>query len=101
MLTDQRQSHIRSELARHGAVQARALAARFSVSEDTIRRDLSDLARAGACTRVYGGAVTAMAASLSLREADACRPTVGNNREPCASRPAWAWATRCRAMATS
>ena len=33
------------------------LAARFGVSEDTVRRDLRELAKAGECRRVYGGAV--------------------------------------------
>ncbi len=57
MLADQRHQLIRDEIAAKGSVVAGALAARFGVSEDTIRRDLRDLARGGDCRRVYGGAV--------------------------------------------
>jgi DeoR/GlpR family transcriptional regulator of sugar metabolism len=56
-LPDERQRHIRLMLASKGKVFAADLAAEFAVSEHTIRRDLADLAKAGACKRVYGGAV--------------------------------------------
>ena len=56
-LPDERQQHIRALLASKGKVFAADLAAEFTVSEHTIRRDLTDLAKAGACKRVYGGAV--------------------------------------------
>lgn len=69
MLTDQRQTQIRAELASHGSVVASTLAARFGVSEDTIRRDLRDLAKTGACSRVYGGAIAAKSAPLAQRSA--------------------------------
>lgn len=57
MLTKERQTIIRDRLARDGKVVAIDLAAEFAVSEDTIRRDLRDLAKAGLCERVYGGAL--------------------------------------------
>ncbi|TGP50801.1 DeoR/GlpR transcriptional regulator [bacterium M00.F.Ca.ET.230.01.1.1] len=57
MLTEERQAVIRFRLAEHGRVLAKALALEFRVSEDTVRRDLRDLARAGLCRRVYGGAL--------------------------------------------
>jgi DeoR/GlpR family transcriptional regulator of sugar metabolism len=57
MLTDERHNFIRNELASKGRVLAGELAARFGVSEDTARRDLRELAKAGDCRRVYGGAV--------------------------------------------
>ncbi|TGV65007.1 DeoR/GlpR transcriptional regulator, partial [Mesorhizobium sp. M00.F.Ca.ET.149.01.1.1] len=57
MLTEERQAVIRDRLAEHGRVLAKALALEFRVSEDTVRRDLRDLARAGLCRRVYGGAL--------------------------------------------
>lgn len=44
-------------LRERGRVVAGALAAQFGVSEDSIRRDLRDLAARGLCRRVYGGAV--------------------------------------------
>lgn len=57
MLTDERLDLIRAQLARHGKVLASELAARYGVSEDTVRRDLRELARQGHCRRVYGGAL--------------------------------------------
>jgi len=57
MLTDQRHQIIRHELKVHGTVVAAALAEKFGVSEDTVRRDLRELAKGGECRRVYGGAV--------------------------------------------
>ena len=57
MLTDERHQIIRAQLAAKGRVLAGELAARFGVSEDTVRRDLRELAKVGECRRVYGGAV--------------------------------------------
>jgi DeoR/GlpR family transcriptional regulator of sugar metabolism len=57
MFTDERHELIRQELAGKGKVIAAELANQFGVSEDTIRRDLRDLAKAGECRRVYGGAL--------------------------------------------
>jgi len=59
MLTDQRHQLIRDRLAAEGSVLAGELAGLFGVSEDTVRRDLRELAKAGLCRRVYGGAVVA------------------------------------------
>jgi DeoR/GlpR family transcriptional regulator of sugar metabolism len=57
VLAEERHRVIRDRLAADGRVLATELASSFGVSEDTIRRDLRELARAGACRRVYGGAV--------------------------------------------
>ncbi|KQS76173.1 DeoR family transcriptional regulator [Rhizobium sp. Leaf384] len=57
LLTRERQEAIRSELRQSGRVLAGDLARHFKVSEDTIRRDLRDMAAAGLCERVYGGAL--------------------------------------------
>ncbi len=57
LLTAQRQSLIREWLARDGRVVAARLAQTFGVSEDTVRRDLRELAAGGHCRRVYGGAL--------------------------------------------
>lgn len=57
MLTDERHDAIRARLMEQGKVLSNILAADFGVSEDTIRRDLRELARAGVCRRVYGGAL--------------------------------------------
>ena len=59
ILAEERYRVIRDLLTTHGQVLATDLVARFGVSEDTVRRDLRELARAGACRRVYGGAVAA------------------------------------------
>lgn len=47
------------QLEREGRLNAAALAQQFAVSEDTIRRDLAQLAEAGVVQRVHGGAVPA------------------------------------------
>lgn len=57
MLTEERHDRIRQQLSENGKVLAVDLAAQFEVSEDTIRRDLRELAKAGYCRRVYGGAL--------------------------------------------
>jgi DeoR/GlpR family transcriptional regulator of sugar metabolism len=59
----ERQRLIATRLAQGGRVLAAELAAEFGVSEHTIRRDLRDLADAGLCKRVYGGAVLLSPAS--------------------------------------
>lgn len=57
VLTDERLDRIRELLNANGKVLANDLAAQFKVSEDTIRRDLRELAKLGVCRRVYGGAL--------------------------------------------
>ncbi|MFT3973281.1 MAG: DeoR/GlpR family DNA-binding transcription regulator [Amaricoccus sp.] len=56
-MTEERHRIIRARLVSDGRVLAADLASAFGVSEDTVRRDLRELARAGACRRVYGGAL--------------------------------------------
>jgi DeoR/GlpR family transcriptional regulator of sugar metabolism len=58
-LTEQRLAAIRSLIAELGAVRAADLAARLSVSRETVRRDLAHLERLGEVRRVHGGAVAA------------------------------------------
>jgi DeoR/GlpR family transcriptional regulator of sugar metabolism len=57
MLTQERHDTILTKLAEDGKVVATELATEFGVSEDTVRRDLRELAKAGVCRRVYGGAL--------------------------------------------
>lgn len=57
LLSRERQDAIRIQLRERGRVRAGDLARAFAVSEDTIRRDLRDMAAAGLCERVYGGAL--------------------------------------------
>src|SRR3984957_15767629 len=63
ILAAERQQQILERLGRDGRVLAAALAEVFSTSEDTIRRDLRDLAGRGLCRRVYGGALPVSPAS--------------------------------------
>ena len=56
MLGAQRKDHLREILRRDGRVVAKDVAADLGVSEDSIRRDLRELADAGEMVRVYGGA---------------------------------------------
>jgi DeoR/GlpR family transcriptional regulator of sugar metabolism len=68
LLLDERQAEIRRRLGSADRVIAGELAVEFQVSEDTIRRDLRELAAAGQCIRVYGGALPAPAAAMPLSE---------------------------------
>jgi DeoR/GlpR family transcriptional regulator of sugar metabolism len=61
-----RQRHILDRLSKDGQVNASLLAMEFSTSEDTIRRDLRNLAAQGLCQRVYGGAVLISPASACI-----------------------------------
>lgn len=58
-LPEHRRRIILERLAVDQRVVARDLATEFGVSEDAIRRDLRDLASAGKCRKVYGGAISA------------------------------------------
>jgi len=57
MLTEDRHNFIRQMLANKGQILSAELVAQFGVSEDTARRDLRELTKAGLCKRVYGGAL--------------------------------------------
>ncbi|KQS72286.1 DeoR family transcriptional regulator [Rhizobium sp. Leaf371] len=57
MLTSQRHALILDRLRRDGQLVATALAGELGLSEDTIRRDLRELAGAGKLQRVHGGAL--------------------------------------------
>ncbi|MFC8190646.1 DeoR/GlpR family DNA-binding transcription regulator [Cellulomonas sp. NPDC057328] len=59
MLTAQRRDVLLERLHADGRIVAKDLAAELGLSEDTVRRDLRELAAAGLCQRVYGGALPA------------------------------------------
>lgn len=69
MLTEQRRRLILDVLTRDGRAVAAELARLWEVSEDTIRRDMRDMASAGLLKRVHGGAlpVAAPLPDLSAR----------------------------------
>lgn len=68
LLLHERQSLILKRLQGEGRVIAAALAQELAISEDTIRRDLREMAAAGLCRRVYGGALPVMTDDSSLTE---------------------------------
>ncbi|WP_322029342.1 DeoR/GlpR family DNA-binding transcription regulator [Paraburkholderia sp. J76] len=68
MLTDQRKKAILEALKREGQVLAGELSAKFGVSEDTVRRDLRELAAEGLLQRVHGGALPASPAVAPIAE---------------------------------
>src|SRR2546423_9003630 len=57
MLVAERRELFLERLSAHRRLVAKDLAAELGISEDSIRRDLRDLAAAGLCQRVYGGAL--------------------------------------------
>jgi DeoR/GlpR family transcriptional regulator of sugar metabolism len=59
MLAAERRDHLLGLLAREGKIVAKDVAAELGISEDSVRRDLRDLAAEGLCQRVYGGALPA------------------------------------------
>jgi DNA-binding LacI/PurR family transcriptional regulator len=68
----QRRERLMEELRAHGAITVRSIAAKFGVSELTIRRDVNILADEGLVSRVHGGATLP---SPLDRSATAARPT--------------------------
>jgi DeoR/GlpR family transcriptional regulator of sugar metabolism len=59
VLVTERRDLLLARLERDGRVIAKDLAAELGLSEDSLRRDLREMAAAGLCQRVYGGAVPA------------------------------------------
>jgi DeoR/GlpR family transcriptional regulator of sugar metabolism len=57
MLAAERRDFLVERLARTGKIVAKDVAVELDLSEDSVRRDLRDLAAAGLCQRVYGGAL--------------------------------------------
>ena len=64
MYAEERQQAIAGLVAQTGRVSVSDLAARFAVTTETVRRDLSSLERAGLVRRVHGGVVPVNALSL-------------------------------------
>lgn len=59
MLAAERRDFLLNRLHTDGKLVAKDLAVELGLSEDSIRRDLREMAAAGLCHRVYGGAVPA------------------------------------------
>ncbi len=58
MLKKERQAYILQQINLHNKVLSAVLSSEISVSEDTIRRDLIDLANEGKAIKVHGGALS-------------------------------------------
>lgn len=67
MLTTQRKQTILSRLQRDGQFVAKTFSEELGISEDTVRRDLRELAAEGLLQRVHGGALPASAAVGDLK----------------------------------
>ena len=66
MFLRERQDKIVSLVNAEGRVTVTALAERFDVTEDCIRKDLRQLEAAGALRKVYGGAVSVSSCGAPL-----------------------------------
>jgi DeoR/GlpR family transcriptional regulator of sugar metabolism len=68
LLTSQRKALLLARLKAEGRIVARSMAAELGISEDTIRRDLRELAAEGLLTRVHGGALPASPTHVPLQD---------------------------------
>jgi DeoR/GlpR family transcriptional regulator of sugar metabolism len=66
MLTTQRKQYILGRLKKDGQIVAKAISQELDLSEDTIRRDLRELAKEGLLQRVHGGALPASLAVVDF-----------------------------------
>lgn len=67
MLTSQRRKLILERVHRNGSVIVQELSKEWSVSEDSIRRDLREMSQQGLLQRVHGGAISASPAAGNYR----------------------------------
>ncbi|MET9721780.1 DeoR/GlpR family DNA-binding transcription regulator [Streptomyces zaomyceticus] len=74
MLAAERREHLLDLLAREGKIVAKDVAAELGISEDSVRRDLRDLASEGLCQRVYGGALPVSPAVANYRARQSVAP---------------------------
>ena len=74
MLAAERRDLLVARLRKDGKLVARDLARELGLSEDSVRRDLRELATAGLCQRVYGGALPVSPATGELAERFAIAP---------------------------
>jgi DeoR/GlpR family transcriptional regulator of sugar metabolism len=85
LLPAERKGQLLARLEQEGKLVARELAREFGVSEDSIRRDLRDLAAAGQCQRVYGGAVRVSRALADYRTRTNVEPESKQRVAACAA----------------
>jgi len=78
MLAAERQALLLGRLARDGKIVAKELALELGLSDDSVRRDLRELAAAGRCQRVYGGALPVSPALAQYAERTLVQPDSKN-----------------------
>ena len=78
MLAAERQALLLDRLARDGKIVAKELALELGLSDDSVRRDLRELAAAGLCQRVYGGALPVSPALAQYAERTLVQPDSKN-----------------------
>jgi len=78
MLAAERHALLLDRLARDGKVVAKDIATELGLSDDSVRRDLRELAAAGLCQRVYGGALPVSAATAQYAERTLVQPDSKN-----------------------
>ncbi|AXA92248.1 DeoR/GlpR family DNA-binding transcription regulator [Massilia sp. YMA4] len=84
MLPSQRKQLLLKILGEEGQIVARTLSESLGLSEDTIRRDLRELAKEGLLRRVHGGALPASPAAANF----AVRTTISTDTKPAIARAA-------------
>src|SRR5262245_8575033 len=90
MLTKQRKQLILHKLSQDGQVIAKQLSLELGLSEDTIRRDLRELAEEGLLLRVHGGALPSSPANVNF----AAREQLGSETKAAIGRAAAAMVQR-------
>lgn len=75
MLTSQRKQYLLDILKRDGQIIAKTLSQTLGLSEDTIRRDLRELAQEGLLQRVHGGALPASSAVVNYAARETIAPS--------------------------
>ena len=87
MLTTQRKQLLLARLQQDGQIVAKAFSEELGISEDTVRRDLRELAAEGRLQRVHGGALPASAAVGNLQAREQLAPE--DKRPWAAPGPRW------------
>jgi DeoR/GlpR family transcriptional regulator of sugar metabolism len=86
MFNAERRQFILERLRRNGRIVAKELSAELGVSEDTIRRDLRDMATEGLIQRVHGGALLRSPATASYTARQQQAPSAKHNIAQAAAR---------------
>lgn len=68
MLKEERHQYILSQISRDNRIYVTALSIELGVSDDTLRRDLTELAGKGLLTKVHGGAIAKSGISIEFTD---------------------------------